>query len=808
MKHIGTYLLILGLLGGTTHLRATAPHPGVTDLVRQGILEQPYYLKNLYQLRQAGVDNPYVIRKLALSKGGDSFDNLRTISTPNDWNILVILIDFSDKQNTVEAAFFDSLMFDSTHISVRDYYREVSYGDLDLVTVNFPSQTGWQRADSISTYYTTDASGTPNGGLGDYPRNAQKLVEEAVLAVDPYVDFNDYDNDRNGYVDGLLIVHAGTGGEAEGNEENIWSHSWATNQRIDLEIPSNRVWVHEYAIVPEYWLFEGTLYDMTIGVVAHELGHSLFGLPDLYDTDGSSNGLSGWSLMASGSWNGPSHIGGSPSHPDAWSRAWMGLATPLNVSANLISQSIGPIEIQPSIYKLWTDGKPGKEYFLVEHRMWYGYDQYLPWHGLLIYHVDEDVDLEYIQNKNEWYPGYTDRGHYLVALEQADGDYGLEQNEWSDTGDPFPGNTVNAYFSNITSPASLAYNGAWTNVAITDITDLDTGIVASLIVVSPQSNMPEVTIADVPQDEGGLVSISWRPITADSGAASPVSGYAIWLQDSALIYQGNQSILPYNSGQWVHRISEPATGDTLYEVTARTLVDSNAFGFQRSYFRIAALTSDSLVIGLSGIVGGYSVDNLRPLPPINLTTTFIGGVGVRLAWDFSPSTDLGEYRIYRGESSGFLPAHVDSFLAVTVDTVYFDTDPNPVTPYYRVTAVDTNGNLSNYTPAIAPDSIIVSNALHAGIPASYRLYQNYPNPFNPNTAIRFDLPLAIYVRILIFDLQGREIRRLTDGQFPPGQHLAQWDGRSSDGRESPSGIYIVRLETSRFIANRKMILLK
>ncbi len=44
---------------------------------------------------------------------------------------------------------------------------------------------------------------------------------------------------------------------------------------------------------------------MTCGVFAHEMGHAAFGLPDLYDTDNSSEGLGNWSLMAGGSWNGP-----------------------------------------------------------------------------------------------------------------------------------------------------------------------------------------------------------------------------------------------------------------------------------------------------------------------------------------------------------------------------------------------------------------------------------------------------------------------------------------------------------------------
>ncbi|UCH09953.1 MAG: M6 family metalloprotease domain-containing protein [Fidelibacterota bacterium] len=811
MKHTLTYLATLCLLLSLpARLPAIPPHPRLRDMINQREIPEPYYLKNLSQLRQTGLNNSFVRMDPVLLKDASVIHDLYQITPAGNWNLLVILIDFSDKPAQVEPAFFDSLIFHSTSISVRNYYGEVSYGNLDLVTVNFPSQTGWQRADSISTYYTTDETGTPNGGTGEYPRNAQKLVEEAVIAIDPFVDFNDYDNDNDhyNYVDGLLVVHAGTGGEAEGIEENIWSHSWVTSEPVPLESPSNRVYAYRYAIVPEYWLFDGDTSDMTIGVFAHELGHSLFGLPDLYDIDGSSNGLGGWSLMAYGSWNGPNHIGASPSHPDAWSRALMGFAAPVNVTTDLISQSVSPVEIFPVMYQLWTDNLPGNEYFLVEHRMLTGYDQYLPGQGLLIYHVDENVDWQHTQNENEWYPGYTTEGHYLVALEQADGEYDLEHKDWADSGDPFPGNVLKSAFSNITSPSSLAYSGQWTGVAVTQIADLDNGIVANLTVNPLLDSVSVLGIADVPDDEGGSVIISWSPIAADSGVSSTISGYTIWLQASDLHYSAGSRVLPYDGGHWEYCGFLEADSAAFYQLAVQTFMDSNATGLNKSYFRIAASQNDSLVVAVSAITEGYSVDNRAPESPVNLAAASSGTAGVRLTWHSNNEADLGVYRIYRGSSSEFIPAHIDSFVSATSDTFYIDNDPVLPTPYYRVAALDYNGNISEYSEAVTPGTVIVAENIDLSIPGSFQLYQNYPNPFNPNTTIRFDLPSATYVRILVFDLQGREIRRLIDGRLLAGQHLAQWDGLSSDGRESPAGIYIVRLETSRFIANRKMVLLK
>ncbi|MFC1619654.1 M6 family metalloprotease domain-containing protein [Candidatus Neomarinimicrobiota bacterium] len=812
LVHLAIFCLLLYL---PARLPAIPPHPSLRDMINQGEIPEPYYLKNLSQLRQNAVNNPFVRMDPVLLKDASSIFGLRQMTLAGDWNLLVILIDFIDMPSQVESAFFDSLVFHSTNISVRNYYGEVSYGNLDLVTVNLPSQTGWQRADSISTYYTTDTSGTPNGGLGDYPRNAQKLVEEAVLTVDPVIDFRQYNNGGDNEVDGLLVVHAGTGGEAEGDEENIWSHSWGTSYNMLLDgVGQDRVWVRGYAIVPEYWIFDDDSSDMTIGVIAHELGHSLFNLPDLYDGDGSSYGLDEWSLMAGGSWNGPDDpvqgfpVGGSPAHPDAWSRALMGFAAPLNVTSDLISQFVSPIEIFPSIYQLWTNNLPGNEYFLVENRLRYSYDQYLPGQGLLIYHIDESMDVAIDQNNHEWYPGYTIEGHYLVALEQADGEYDLEQGIWADSGDPFPGQALKSTFSNITSPSSLAYSGAWTGVAVTRIANLDTGIVADFTVNPLSETIFVIGIADVPDDEGGSVIISWSPVADDNDTTATVSGYTIWLQANDLNYTAGSRVLPYNGGHWQYSGFQEATDAAFYQLIAQSFMDSNATGLNKCYYRIAASTPDSLVVALSAITGGYSVDNRAPASPVNLTAATSGAADVRLTWHSNNEADLGSYRIYRGASLEFIPAHVDSFVTATSDTFYIDGDLVYPTPYYRVAAGDLNGNVSEYSEAVTPGAIIVTDAVYLGIPSAYRLYQNYPNPFNPNTAIRFDLPIATHVRILVFDLKGREIRRLADDRFQPGQHLVRWNGRSGNGSESPAGIYIVRLETSRYTANQKMVFLK
>jgi immune inhibitor A len=171
--------------------------------------------------------------------------------------------------------------------------------------------------------------------------------------------------------------------------------------------------VFEYCIQPEYWSSPG---DITLGVFAHELGHLLFGLPDLYDTDYSSKGVGKWSLMAGGSWNGPGGMGGSPGHLDAWNRIQCGFAAAINVTSNVTGRAIPDVETNSSgaITRLWTNGMSGNQYFLIENRRKTGYDAYLPSEGLLIWHIDENVPAS-DGNDLEWYPGRTTTGHYPGA---------------------------------------------------------------------------------------------------------------------------------------------------------------------------------------------------------------------------------------------------------------------------------------------------------------------------------------------------------------------------------------------------------
>ena len=93
-------------------------------------------------------------------------------------------------------------------------------------------------------------------------------------------------------------------------------------------------------------------------------------------------------------------------------------------------------------------------------------------------------------------------------------------------------------------------------------------------------------------------------------------------------------------------------------------------------------------------------------------------------------------------------------------------------------------------------------------PKNISLSQNYPNPFNSSTVIQFSLPSAGPVSLMIYDIQGREIRRLIDSDFDTGNHSVVWNSIDNSNKSVSSGIYFYRLTTDDATQTNRMTLLR
>ncbi len=355
----------------------------------------------------------------------DSTTALQTIAAPPPFQPIpvsgtktvkniVILASFSDHWNSIAKtvnysygrtftseynSLFNQIGYktDGAVGSVKDYYREVSYGKLTVDSVITP----WVKLPNNEAYY-----GGNNTAGND--SNPQQMVADAIAAAEAAgFDFSQGDSDGDGWVDCLTVIHSGHGEEYSGSSDNsIWSHQW---EMVNVAT-ADGVKMLRYHTEPA--LREATGTSITrIGVIAHEMGH-FFGLPDLYDYSKKTYGIGRWGLMAGGSWNGSD--GRSPAHFSAWSKAMLGFVTPELQYASS-TKSLPRVEDNPAVH-LYRDGMRNSEYFLVENRAKFGFDNTSEiYPGIVIYHIDaksSNNDLD------TW-------AHPAVKIEEADGNNSL-----------------------------------------------------------------------------------------------------------------------------------------------------------------------------------------------------------------------------------------------------------------------------------------------------------------------------------------------------------------------------------------------
>jgi len=354
-----------------------------------------------------------------------------------------VLAEFPDRGFSRTPAQIEELLFSENVLpngSVNEYYKAVSSGAVSLTgRIVGP----FVMPLTLAEYARGDASNPRQ-----FP-NTQTLGRDAARAAMPHVNFSSFDNDSNGFVDGLVVVHAGPGRERTGSAADLNS---ITQLLQGGELTANGTSILHFTSVAE---------NAPLGIVAHEIGHLLFGFPDLYDTDSPSQGVGNWCLMGLGAWNGPAAGAGDgdlPAHPSAWCKMTQGWVNTL-VQATNEKITVEAVQAQSkTIYRLWKDAALGTEFFLLENRQRTGYDRALPGDGLLIWHIDETR------------PDNNDPAHPRVALMEADGRGDLQRRDGDlgDRDDPF--HARDAEFNDGTNPSSRSFAGTATSVSVKTLT--------------------------------------------------------------------------------------------------------------------------------------------------------------------------------------------------------------------------------------------------------------------------------------------------------------------------------------------------
>lgn len=337
---------------------------------------------------------------------------------------LTLLVDFSDKPAPVTVKEVEEWLNkegfnkDGCNGSVRDYYLDVSNGQLDITNEVF----GWYRAKHPKSWYEN---------LKDYT-GSDSLMKEVFAYFDPQIDFSRYDNDKDGTTEAINIVYAGAG-ETWG--QGLWPHSGWSNEKRD----GVRLTHHQMTDMPG---------KFSIYVFVHESGHMIFGWPDLY-------------------WYGDYCTMGNrandlnPVAINDFYRADQGWIPFVDVTSEDVSlETTKPNEV---CYRYKNPARPEKEGLVWSYVRNSGRDKVLKGSGLLMQHYDFSIEGNSAADK------LTLR---IVHANAAGKSNDNVKDQW-----PNPGSDANAFFKSGTYsefsddkyPAIRWYNGSKTGLKITDI---------------------------------------------------------------------------------------------------------------------------------------------------------------------------------------------------------------------------------------------------------------------------------------------------------------------------------------------------
>ncbi|UCE26736.1 MAG: T9SS type A sorting domain-containing protein, partial [Candidatus Coatesbacteria bacterium] len=169
------------------------------------------------------------------------------------------------------------------------------------------------------------------------------------------------------------------------------------------------------------------------------------------------------------------------------------------------------------------------------------------------------------------------------------------------------------------------------------------------------------------------------------------------------------------------------------------------------------------------------------------------GGEVELTWDVSDAAEVAGFNIYR--ESELDPARKlvnGQLISGRGPFVYADVEPDPRRSYdYYLEAIDGNGVAELFGP--------VHLEATEGPKKAFALYQSRPNPSDCNAVIAFDIPADAAVKLVLYDVTGREVTKLVDETLPAGEHTADVSGL-------PAGVYIYRLNAGDLAAAKKMVI--
>jgi len=435
-----------------------------------------------------------------------------TLTASNKVPLLMVRVQYNNACFNSDETTWGNKLFGTSEGQMNHYLAETTYNNYQFSPAS--ESSGCSNDGVITVNMPENHPNTQTNSWDSY-------AYSAITATDSSINFASYDNDGNGKlsVSELQVIFLVAGGESAtglNSPGGVWA--MATGLTFDPDgdgsIPINSPPCtgsseecngveldnvrflglnaseqNGYSQFGERHFFSSR--DATIGVMAHELGHAYFDLPDLYDTTNASAGIGAFGIMGGGSWGKKTiteKAGSTPVHFSAWTKEKLSVCNPQTVSSGADNYSLPAVyqmidnSSSCGIYKASTS--TSDEYFLFENRSAGGYDEGLNYlisdnssnyvvgtkytGGLAVWHVKDILSSCYNNQIPDTYNKCMAPNPPLVDLEEAsDADLDNPSSKGRTTNLFYSGNSVT--FDNSSTPNSNLYDNTSSGISLTNI---------------------------------------------------------------------------------------------------------------------------------------------------------------------------------------------------------------------------------------------------------------------------------------------------------------------------------------------------
>ena len=388
---------------------------------------------------------------------------------------LIILINYTDRK------FDDYVPWNYTPV---DFYEQM-INSHDYIGFTLPAGTKVECMGSVRDYYYDNSFqqfdphfdilgpvDVPFACTDAHQFNCDSIFFAALEALDPDVDFSQYDTDEDGTADMVFFLVAGHGSDySSNNRDYLWPHMKDFTQSPVLDGVNFKLYACSTNMIGEENEYYVNFNNVAgIGTICHEFSHCL-GLPDLYDADGIGSGGTNlthpmtWSVMASGFKN---NNGRNPAGYSLFERYALGFAQPVLIEGEG-TITVPALEKSNTGYRMNTANEG--EYFIIENRQRIKWGKNLAGPGMLIWRIDS-TNVEVWENNLV----NSNPNHMYCELLRAKFS-GLNDSY----NDPFPGVAKVTSITNATQPNLRTWDGKLSKYAFVNITEADSIITFDVV---------------------------------------------------------------------------------------------------------------------------------------------------------------------------------------------------------------------------------------------------------------------------------------------------------------------------------------